>query len=147
MIPRRYIIEWKEHAPWPNDGQVEQDLVIKRALVQLFSNSLLKEQLAFRGGTALHKIFLKPQVRYSEDIDLVQIAKGPIGPILDAIRKQLKFLGAKGRFREENIDGLDIYWFVTFDKTNRDLPGYVEGLIMQIYFERYGSLPAWNNSF
>jgi len=51
------------------------------------------------------------------------------------------------KFREENIDGLDIYWFVTFDKTNRDLPGYVEGLILQIYFERHGSLPAWNNSF
>ena len=49
------------------------------------------------------------------------------------------------KFREENIDGLDIYWFVTFDKTNRDLPGYVEGLIMQIFFERHGSLPAWNN--
>ena len=29
----------------------------------------------------------------------------------------------------------------------RDLPEYVEGLIMQIHFERYGSLPAWNNSF
>ena len=51
------------------------------------------------------------------------------------------------KFREENIDALDIYWFVTFDKTIRDLPGYVEGLIMQIYFEVHGSLPAWNNSF
>ena len=35
------------------------------------------------------------------------------------------------QIHEENIDGLDIYWFVTFDKTNRDLPGYVEGLLMQ----------------
>jgi hypothetical protein len=26
MIPRRYITEWKKHAPWPNDGQVEQKL-------------------------------------------------------------------------------------------------------------------------
>ena len=111
MIPRRYIIEWKEHAPWPNDGQVEQDLVIERALVQLFSDPLLKEQLAFRGGTALHKIFLKPQARYSEDIDLVQIAKGPIGPILDAIRKQLKFLGAKGRFRVSGNMNTIIYRF------------------------------------
>ena len=48
------------------------------------------------------------------------------------------------KFREENIDGLDIYWFVTFDKSNKDLPVYVEGLIMQIFFERHGSLPAWN---
>ncbi len=99
MIPRRYITQWKGHSPWPNDGQVEQDLVIERALVQLFSEPLLKEQLAFRGGTALHKFFLKPQVRYSEDIDLVQITKGPIGPILGAIRKQLEFLGTKGKFK------------------------------------------------
>ena len=111
MIPRRYIIEWKEHAPWPNDGQVEQDLVIERALVQLFSDPLLKKQLAFRGGTALHKIFLKPQVRYSEDIDLVQIAKGPIGPILDSIRKQLKFLGAKGKFKVNNNMNTVTYLF------------------------------------
>lgn len=28
MLPRRYIEEWKEFAPWPEDGQVEQDLLI-----------------------------------------------------------------------------------------------------------------------
>lgn len=69
MIPRRYILEWKEFAPWPDDAQVEQDLVIERALVEIFSDEFLSEHLAFRGGTALHKLFLKPQVRYSEDID------------------------------------------------------------------------------
>lgn len=105
MIPRRYIIEWKEYAPWPNDEQVEQDLVIERALVQLFSSPFLKEQLAFRGGTALHKIFLKPQVRYSEDIDLVQIKQGPIKPILQEIRKQLDFLGTKRNIKQnENMN-------------------------------------------
>jgi len=26
----------------------------------------------------------------------------------------------------------------------RDLPGYVEGLILQIHFKRHGSLPEWN---
>lgn len=95
MIPRRYITEWKVHAPWPNDAQVEQDLVIERALIELFSNDFLREHLAFRGGTALHKIYLKPQARYSEDIDLVQIKEGPIKPLLQAIRNQLGFLGTK----------------------------------------------------
>ena len=80
MIPRRYITEWKANAPWPTDAQVEQDLVIERALVALFSDPFLKEHVAFRGGTALHKIYLKPQARYSEDIDLVQIKDGPIKP-------------------------------------------------------------------
>lgn len=100
MIPRRYITEWKANAPWPTDAQVEQDLVIERALVALFSDTFLKEHLAFRGGTALHKIYLKPQTRYSEDIDLVQIKEGPIKPILQAIRKQLDFLGTKRNIKQ-----------------------------------------------
>lgn len=41
MIPRRYIEEWKEFAPWSEDSQVEQDLVIEKALIQLFSNPYL----------------------------------------------------------------------------------------------------------
>jgi hypothetical protein len=48
---------------------------------------------------------------------------------------------------DENIDGLDIYWFVTMDKTNNDLPAYVEGLLMQYYFEGHGELPLWNKEF
>jgi hypothetical protein len=52
MISRRYIEEWKANTPWPNDAQVEQDLVIERALVELFSDDLIRKSLAFRGGTA-----------------------------------------------------------------------------------------------
>lgn len=95
MIPRRYIEEWKEFAPWPENSQIEQDLVIERALVEIFSDPFLNENLAFRGGTALHKLFLKPQARYSEDIDLVQIKTGPIKPILVKLRECLAFLGTK----------------------------------------------------
>lgn len=93
MIPRRYIEEWKEFAPWPEDSQVEQDLVIEKALVQLFSDLFIQQHLAFRGGTALYKIFLKSQARYSEDIDLVQINPEPIKETISIIRKQLNFLG------------------------------------------------------
>lgn len=89
MIPRAYITEWIQYAPWKSNEQVEQDLVICRALVDLFSDEFLSSELAFRGGTALHKLFLSPQPRYSEDIDLVQINNGPIGPILDRIRQVL----------------------------------------------------------
>lgn len=95
MIPRRYIEEWREFAPWPENGQVEQDLIIERALVEIFSDPFLNENLAFRGGTALHKLFLKPQARYSEDIDLVQIKSGPIKPILVRLRECLGFLGTR----------------------------------------------------
>ena len=86
MIPRDYITEWRVQAPWVEDVQVEQDLVISRALVAIFSHPLLSKSLAFRGGTALYKLHLKPPARYSEDIDLVQVDAGPAGPIMDALR-------------------------------------------------------------
>lgn len=89
MIPPAYVIEWREHAPWPSDDQVEQDLIISRALVELYSQSEIRETLAFRGGTALAKLYLGPAYRYSEDIDLVQLRAGPIGSTLNAMREIL----------------------------------------------------------
>ena len=89
MIPRDYITQWRERAPWNEDFQVEQDLIISRALVAMFSSPVLAEALAFRGGTALYKLYLTPPARYSEDIDLVQVAPGPAGPLMDAIRQLL----------------------------------------------------------
>jgi len=53
----------------------------------------------------------------------------------------------QNKMTEENIDGLDIYWFVTMDKTNNDLPGYVEGILMQRYFDIHGKLPPWIKCF
>lgn len=113
MIPRRYIEEWKTVAPWPNDAQVEQDLVIARALVEIFSDDLLKKSLAFRGGTALHKLYLQPQVRYSEDIDLMQINSVPINPILKQIREQLAFLGTKRTVKQHIHNNTVVYRFDT----------------------------------
>lgn len=97
MIPQAYIIEWSQNVPWQSNEQVEQDLVISRALIELFSDDWLAKNLAFRGGTALHKLFLKPQQRYSEDIDLVQISAEPFGPVVDRIRERLMFLGEPKR--------------------------------------------------
>lgn len=111
MIPRRYIEEWKAFAPWPNDAQVEQDLIIERALVEMFSDEIIRNSLAFRGGTALHKIFMKPQVRYSEDIDLVQITAGPINPVLIRIREKLKFLGLKRSVKQNENNNTIVYRF------------------------------------
>ncbi len=93
MIPQAYITEWSHQAPWPTNEQVEQDLVISRALVQIYSDPWLASRLAFRGGTALHKLWLNPPHRYSEDIDLVQMEIGPLGEHLDHLRASLSFLG------------------------------------------------------
>lgn len=62
----------------------------------------------------------------------------------DGVRRQEYF---DNKIEVENIEALDIYWFVTFDKHNRDLPGYVEGIIIQRYYEIHGTLPPWNKGF
>ena len=100
MIPRDFITEWRSEAPWIDDRQVEQDLVISRALVDIFSDDLLKQQLAFRGGTALYKLFLKPPARYSEDIDLVQIKAGPAGDLMDRLHAVLDPWLGKPRYKQ-----------------------------------------------
>lgn len=89
MIPRAFINEWRSNVLWQEDEQIEQDLILTRAIIQIFSDDFLRNSLAFRGGTALHKLFNLGQKRYSEDIDLVVIKEGPIGLIFDSIQKQI----------------------------------------------------------
>ena len=110
MIPRANITAWRTIAPWPSNEQVEQDLVLSRALVALFSHKAVADQVVFRGGTALHKLFFGAAGRYSEDIDLVQRDAGPIGELISAIREALdSWLGSprwqqgQGRFT--------LHWF------------------------------------
>ncbi|MCG6537410.1 MAG: nucleotidyl transferase AbiEii/AbiGii toxin family protein [Syntrophales bacterium LBB04] len=102
MIPKADIVAWRRFAPWINDAQVEQDLIISRALVAIFNSPFLAERLAFRGGTALHKLYVDRARRYSEDIDLVQIIPAPIGQVIDALQELLNgFLGAPRRKQTE----------------------------------------------
>ena len=89
MIPRAHITAWRNHAPWPSNAQVEQDLVLSRALVAIYERPVVVEQAVFRGGTALHKLCLESAGRYSEDIDLVQRDAGPIGDLVNSIRDAL----------------------------------------------------------
>lgn len=89
MIPADFIAEWREQVPWVQESQVEQDLVISRALTEIFAHDDLARALAFRGGTALFKLYLAPPPRYSEDIDLVQTVAEPIGPTIDRLRHRL----------------------------------------------------------
>ncbi len=113
MISKDYITEWREHAPWVSDAHVEQDLVISRALVEIFNVPDLARRLAFRGGTALHKLHLAPAARYSEDIDLVQVEPEPIGATLDSVRSVLDpWLGQPRRELKEGRVNL-VYRFAS----------------------------------
>ena len=58
----------------------------------------------------MHKLYLQPQPRYSEDIDLVQITTAPFGPIIDRIKEKLTFLGLPKVKQKENNNTL-IYRF------------------------------------
>jgi len=93
MIPRPYIDAWRIIAPWQKIEMVEQDLIISRAIIDIFNDTFLGQHVAFRGGTALHKLCLQPQTRYSEDIDLVQMNAEPIGETIDRFRTILSYLG------------------------------------------------------
>jgi predicted nucleotidyltransferase component of viral defense system len=105
MIPRATIAEWRHQAPWQSPLQVEQDLIISRALVEIFNIKEIRDTLCFRGGTALFKLFLPP-IRYSEDIDLVQVRPGRVGPLFDAARKVLDpWLGEpKRKIKQGRVD-------------------------------------------
>lgn len=100
MIDEPNILHWRTLFPWPKMQQVEQDLLISRAVVAIYSDPFLAPRLAWRGGTALYKLHLRPQARYSEDIDLVLVNPEPMGPILDRLREVLSFvpdMQAKGK--------------------------------------------------
>lgn len=103
MIPQLNLTAWSAHAPWPELRQVEQDLIIARAIVAIFSDPVLATELRFRGGTALNKLHFPAPLRYSEDIDLVRTTHGPIGPILDRLRAVLEPWLGPGAFDQSRI--------------------------------------------
>lgn len=94
-ITRQDILAHQAVVPWAAQYQVEQDLLLCRAMVALFDDKFLSSQIAMRGGTLLHKVHLAPPARYSEDIDLVVVGTRPPDHIRRAIRRVLaEVLGA-----------------------------------------------------
>jgi predicted nucleotidyltransferase component of viral defense system len=90
MIAGADIAAWRDAGyEWRTNAMVEQDLIISRIVAELFCDPFLREALIFRGGTALNKLCFPRPLRYSEDVDLVQRAAGPIGPVFDAMRRVL----------------------------------------------------------
>lgn len=89
MIERRDITQWGVSHPWQNMNQIEQDLLLSMAMIEIANEELLGQELVLRGGTAFHKLFLPEPFRYSEDLDYVRTAKGGIGDVM----KRLTSLG------------------------------------------------------
>lgn len=89
MILQRHITEWRSNAPWPYPDQIEHDLILSRAMCELYSSPIVANNLVFRGGTALHKLFFDEPGRFSEDLDFVQKEAMPIGDTANKIRSCL----------------------------------------------------------
>lgn len=83
--------------------------------MEIFSNSVLQEALAFRGGTTLYKLHLKPPARYSEDIDLVQTKAEPAGPMMDALRGVLDPWLGKPKWKQSEGRVTFVYRFDSED--------------------------------
>ncbi|CAL7962791.1 conserved hypothetical protein [Gammaproteobacteria bacterium] len=117
MISENFIDQWYEKAPWRTLAMVEQDLILSRVLVDMYAQPKIKSSLAFRGGTALNKLFIRPPVRYSEDVDLVQLTSEPIGNTLDSVRNVLDpWLGEPKRKLTERSVKL-LYRYMAVDNT------------------------------
>lgn len=93
MIPPAFITQWAAGAPWPTRQQVEQDLVLSRLIVEIANHSLLGGDLAFRGGTCLHKLHLPTALRYSQDLDYTRMSGGGIKDHLNALREVTSAVG------------------------------------------------------
>ena len=93
MIPAPAITAWGLTRPWPSPTNVEQDLLLARAIVELYSHPTLRDELVFRGGTCLHQVHLPAPLRYSEDLDFVRVTNTPIGPVFDALRDVAASMG------------------------------------------------------
>jgi len=121
MIIRNTVAQWQNYAPWQTFMMVEQDLIISRALIELYKQPKVQTSLAFRGGTALNKLYIQPPARYSEDIDLVQIVAEPIGDSINAIRSALdNWLGEPKRKLTERSAKL-IYRYTSIDNISNKL--------------------------
>ncbi len=82
MIPRPVLAAWRSRAPWRDDRQVAQDLLLSLLAIRVAKHHPLGEMLVWRGGTCLHKLHLEKARRYSEDLDYVLVG--------DAKRSEVK---------------------------------------------------------
>ena len=58
--------------PWQDDVMIEQDLLISRSIITLFSDEFLAEKLAIRGGTALPSITYSPNQAWAMVKELIE---------------------------------------------------------------------------
>lgn len=134
MVPRESIIQWGVDHPWQKESQIEQDLLLSQAMIEIANDPLLKSELVLRGGTAFHKLFLPDPLRYSEDLDYVRTTEGGIGEIMKALTSLGESLGYEVRTRMGMYP--KVLWRFQFES---DIPGKIKIEINT--FERSPMMP------
>ena len=100
MIPASDITAWGVTRPWPSRAAVEQDLLLARLIVELYTHPYLRDELVFRGGTCLHQVHLSTPLRCGEDLDFVRRTHLGIGLVFDALRDVARVVGLDVRGTE-----------------------------------------------
>lgn len=85
MIPQADVVAWGRRVRWSSNEQVEQDLLLARLIVEIARDPYLGDELVFRGGTCLHKLYADRAYRYSEDLDYVRRTSGGIAELTRAV--------------------------------------------------------------
>ena len=118
---RNEITQWGVGHPWQNRNQIEQDLLLSMAMVEIANDSLLGGELVLRGGTAFHKLFLPEPFRYSEDLDYVRTTAGGIGDVMKRLTSLGRDLGFTVRTKMGEFP--KVYWRFSFED---DAPGKIK---------------------
>jgi len=109
MIAYNAITAWGVTHPWPSREQVEQDMLLSKAICDIYENEWLAGELLLRGGTAINKLVLKQAYRYSEDLDFVRVHPGGIGDIMKTLTEMGKATGYQVKTRIGPFPKL--YWY------------------------------------
>lgn len=77
------------------------------------------------------------------------IRKAGLGGLKDRLVNGKQFgeprrISWKKRLLAEKIEALDVYWFVTHNKTYIDCPRIIENNLLKRHMDIYGRLPRWN---
>jgi predicted nucleotidyltransferase component of viral defense system len=111
MISANQIMEWSFTHPWIESEQIEQDLLLSRAICAIAADDYLASELTFRGGTALHKLFFRKPLRYSEDLDYVRTSAGGVGQVMRTLTDLGKDLGFT--VRSKMSEHPKVFWRTT----------------------------------
>jgi len=116
MLSVNAITAWGVTHPWATADQIEQDLLLSRAICEIANHPYLSAELLFRGGTALHKLHLPQPARYSEDLDYVRTTAGGIA----TLTRTLCDLGQDLSFQTSSriTEHPKVYWRTTSQADN-----------------------------